>query len=290
LANPNAVDLKRGVEIIDLYNNYGEAASTLVVILMPVIQLLTMADILKCIIVDDELRARSGLKKLIENYCEHIVVADMADSVANARIAIAAHKPDLVFLDIDMPGGDGFDLLEQMDNISFEVIFATAYDQFALKAIKFSALDYLLKPIDLEELIAAVDKVHKKKGAFPDRERYQSLKANIAQKNLERIALPAADGLIFVNIKDIIRLQSDGSYTIFHTTTNKNIMVTKSLGEYEEILEENGFFRTHHSHIVNINRVQKYVRGRGGYVVMDDGSSVDVSARRKDEFMALLKV
>jgi two-component system, LytTR family, response regulator len=249
-----------------------------------------MADILKCIIVDDELRARNGLKKLIENYCADIVVTEMADSVASARAAIAAHKPDLVFLDIDMPGGDGFDLLEQLDSIDFEVIFATAYDQFALKAIKFSALDYLLKPIDLEELIAAVDKVQKKKGAFPDRERYQSLKANIAQKNLERIALPAYDGLIFVNIKDIIRLQSDGSYTIFHTTTNKNIMVTKSLGEYEEILEENGFFRTHHSHIVNINRVQKYVRGRGGYVVMDDGSSVDVSARRKDEFMALLKV
>lgn len=249
-----------------------------------------MADIIKCIIVDDELRARNGLKKLIENYCEDAVVVDMADSVANARIAIAEHAPDLVFLDIDMPGGDGFDLLEQLDDIPFEVIFATAYDQFALKAIKFSALDYLLKPIDLEELIAAVNKVHKKKGTAPDKERYQSLKANIAQKNLERIALPAADGLTFVNIKDIIRLQSDGSYTIFHTTGNKNIMVTKSLGEYEEILEENGFFRTHHSHIININRVEKYVRGRGGYVVMDDGSSVDVSARRKDEFLALLKI
>ncbi len=249
-----------------------------------------MADIIKCIIVDDELRARNGLKKLIDNYCEHIVVADMADSVANARIAIAEHKPDLVFLDIDMPGGDGFDLLEQMDSIPFEVIFATAYDQFALKAIKYSALDYLLKPIDLEELITAINKVHKKKGILPDKERYQSLKVNIAQKNLERIALPAADGLIFLNIKDIIRLQSDGSYTVFYTSGNKNILVTKSLGEFEEILEENGFFRTHHSHIININRVQKYVRGRGGYVVMDDGSSVDVSARRKDEFMALLKV
>ena len=112
------------------------------------------------------------------------------------------------------------------------------------------------------------------------------MEANISHKNLERIALPASDGLVFVNIKDIVRLQSDGSYTVFHTSTSdKNILVTKSLGEYEEILEENGFFRTHHSHIININRIQKYVRGRGGYVVMDDGSSVDVSARRKDEFL-----
>lgn len=250
-----------------------------------------MAEIVKCIIVDDELRARNGLKKLIENYCTDIEVVEMADSVAAARKAIEEHKPDLVFLDIDMPGGDGFDLLEQMDDIPFEVIFATAYDQFALKAIKFSALDYLLKPIDLEELITAVNKIHQKRGTKPDKQRYQSLKANISQKNLERIALPSSDGLVFVNIKDIVRLQSDGSYTVFHTTgTDKNILVTKSLGEYEEILEENGFFRTHHSHIININRVQKYVRGRGGYVVMDDGSSVDVSARRKDEFMALLKI
>ncbi len=249
-----------------------------------------MAEVIKCIVVDDELRARNGLKKLIENYCSNIEVVAMAESVAAARVAITEHKPDLVFLDIDMPGGDGFDLLEQMDDIPFEVIFATAYDQFALKAIKFSALDYLLKPIDLEELIAAVNKAHQKMGIKPDTERYQSLKLNIAQKNLERIALPASDGLVFVNIKDIIRLQSDGSYTVFHTTGNKNTLVTKSLGEYEEILEENGFFRTHHSHIININRVQKYVRGRGGYVVMDDGSSVDVSARRKDEFLALLKI
>ncbi len=249
-----------------------------------------MAEVIKCVIVDDELRARNGLQKLITNYCTDIEVVALADSVEAARKAIAEHKPDLVFLDIDMPGGDGFDLLEQMDDIPFEVIFATAYDQFALKAIKFSALDYLLKPIDLEELISAVNKVHQKKGTKPDKERYQSLKANISHKNLERIALPASDGLMFISIKDIIRLQSDGSYTIFHTTGGKNILVTKSLGEYEEILEENGFFRTHHSHIINVNRIHKYVRGRGGYVVMDDGSSVDVSARRKDEFLALLKI
>ncbi len=248
-----------------------------------------MGDVIKCVIVDDELRARSGLKKLLENYCERVEVVGMAESVARARQVIAETKPDLVFLDIDMPGGDGFDLLEQMDDISFEVIFATAYDQFALKAIKFSALDYLLKPIDLEELISAVEKMHQKIGQKPNYEKYKSLKANIAQKTLERMALPTSDGLIFINIKDIIRLQSDGSYTVFHIGTGKNILVAKTLGEYEEILQENGFFRTHHSHIININRIQKYVRGRGGYVVMDDGSSVDVSARRKDEFLAMMK-
>ncbi|CAN5352388.1 LytTR family DNA-binding domain-containing protein [soil metagenome] len=248
-----------------------------------------MGDIIKCIIVDDEVRARNGLKKLIENYCVRIEVLGMADSVANARVLIAETKPDLVFLDIDMPGGDGFDLLEQIDDMTFEVIFATAYDQFALKAIKFSALDYLLKPIDLEELISAVEKMHQKLGQKPNNEKYSSLKANIAQKTLERMALPSSDGLTFVSIKDVVRLQSDGSYTVFHIAGSKCILVAKTLGEYEEILAENGFFRTHHSHIININRIQKYVRGRGGYVVMDDGSSVDVSARRKDEFLALMK-
>lgn len=248
-----------------------------------------MANTIKCIIVDDELRARNGLKKLVENYCEGIEVIDMADSVASARKLIAETQPDLVFLDIDMPDGDGFDLLEEMDDIPFEVIFATAYDQFALKAIKFSALDYLLKPIDLDELVAAVNKVHQKLGAKPNLEKYQSLKANIAQRALERLALPASDGLVFVSIKDIVRLQSDGSYTTFHLQGNKTVVVTKTLGEYEEMLQENGFFRTHNSYIINMNRIDKYVRGRGGYVVMDDGSSVDVSARRKDEFLALLK-
>jgi len=249
-----------------------------------------MGDIIKCVIVDDEMRARSGLQKLIENYCEGIEVVGLAESVSTARTLIAETKPDLVFLDIDMPGGDGFDLLEQLDEIPFEVIFATAYDQFALKAIKFSALDYLLKPIDLEELITAVEKMHQKIGQKPNFEKFASLKANIAQKSLERMALPTSEGLNFINIKDIIRLQSDGSYTVFHLGAGKNMLVAKTLGEYEEILVENGFFRTHHSHIININRVQKYVRGRGGYVVMDDGSSVDVSARRKDEFLALLKL
>lgn len=249
-----------------------------------------MSQIIKCVIVDDELRARSGLQKLLVNYCDGVEVVGMADSVASAQALIAETKPDLVFLDIDMPGGDGFDLLEQMDEIPFEVIFATAYDQFALKAIKFSALDYLLKPIDLEELIAAVEKMHQKAGQKPNREKYQSLKANINNRNLERMALPSSDGLTFVNIKDVIRLQSDGSYTVFCLAGGKTIMVTKTIGEYEEILEENGFFRTHHSHIINLNRVQKYVRGRGGYVVMDDGSSVDVSARRKDDFLNLLKL
>lgn len=249
-----------------------------------------MSNLIKCVIVDDELRARNGLKKLLETYCEGVAVVGLAESVAMAKTVIAETAPDLVFLDIDMPGGDGFDLLENTDNITFEVIFATAYDQFALKAIKFSALDYLLKPIDLEELIMAVEKARQRRGTKPNEAKYQSLKTNIAKKTLERIALPAADGLVFVSIKEVVRLQSDGSYTVFHIGAGKSILVAKALGEYEDILAENGFFRTHHSHIININRVQKYVRGRGGYVVMDDGSSVDVSARKKDEFLALLKI
>ena len=241
------------------------------------------------VIVDDEDRARKGLQKMVENYCSGIKVVATADSVKSGMSTIREYKPDLVFLDIDMPDGDGFELLEQLNDVDFEVIFATAYDHFAVKAFRFSALDYLVKPIDLDDLIAAVEKVKSKGGSKDKSEQLGILQAGLNKHKFSKIALPGNDGIIFVPIDEVIRMLSDGNYiTIFMENGDKHTVIRK-LGEYEELLTDYGFFRVHHSHLINLNKIKKYIRGRGGYIVMNDGVSVDVSIRKKDEFLELLK-
>ncbi|MDX2003114.1 MAG: LytTR family DNA-binding domain-containing protein [Chitinophagales bacterium] len=245
---------------------------------------------LRTIIVDDEERARNGLKKMLEKYCPQVKVVGLADSVAKGVQTIKTLQPQLVFLDIDMPDGDGFELLERVGNIDFEIIFATAYDQFALKAFKVAAIDYLVKPIDLDDLIKSIEKVQHK--LLPTEKRnlqLNVLRESLSAQRFNKLALPSNEGLVFVNIDDIIRFEADGSYTMIYTIQGDKIMVTRLLGEYEQLLEQRGFFRTHHSHLINLNYIKKYVKGRGGYIVMTDGASVDVSVRKKEEFMDLLK-
>ena len=244
---------------------------------------------INCVIIDDEERARNGLSKMIATYCTGIKVVATAGTVKDGLATIKEHEPHLVFLDIDMPDGDGFELLSQVGEIDFDVIFATAYDQFAVKAFRFSAMDYLVKPIDLELLIEAVEKVKDKTKSNNRKDQYSVLQDVVSQHKFTKIALPSNDGVLFVEIGNIIRMESDGNYTSVIMTNGDKHMVTKQLGEYEDILNENGFFRIHHSNLINLNRIKKYIRGRGGYVVMEDGSSVDVSARRRDEFLAMMK-
>ncbi len=245
---------------------------------------------LGCIIVDDELDACKILKGLINKYIPGIKVLDIAHNVDSAIDKIAEHKPDLIFLDIEMPNGNGFTLVERMKTIDFEIIFATAFDQYAIKAIKYAALDYLLKPYDLRELKQAISKVVEKKKSVYNQKRIEVLLENIGGTgSVEKIALPTQDGYIYVNIRNIVRAHADGNYSIIHLFNNVTHIVSKALGDIEELLPPNIFFRVHRSSIVNMNYVSRFVKTEGNQIIMDDNSVLDVSHRRKDEFLKMMK-
>jgi two-component system, LytTR family, response regulator len=240
----------------------------------------------KAIIIDDEEDARSTLRAFVKQYCPQVEVIAEADGVQEGYRAVMANEPDLVFLDIQMDDGTGFHLLEKIRAPRFNVIFTTAYDEYAIKAFKYSAIDYLLKPIDPDELIEAVSKL--KKDNEGNEPRIQNLIKNRDEKEMDRLTLSSQEGLTFVKLDNIMRLESDSNYTHFFLTTKEKITVPKSLKEYELILPESKFFRTHQSHIVNLNYVKKYMREDGGYVLMEDGSEVLVARRRKEEFISVL--
>ena len=241
---------------------------------------------LKSIVVDDELKSRESLKKMLTTFCEGVEVLATCQNVKEAMEAIQQHKPDVVFLDVQMQGETGFDLLTQFKSIDFEVIFTTAYSEFAIQAIKFSAVDYLLKPIDLEELEKSVEKVKgRKKGNMVDqmKQLLQNLKSP-APENY-RMALPTAEGLTFINVNEIMYLKASGNYTEIYMVNKQKHLVSRNLKEYDDMLSEQNFFRIHHSSLININCIQSYVRGEGGYVIMNDGTSLDVSRRKKEAFL-----
>ncbi|MFT4679237.1 MAG: two-component system LytT family response regulator [Flavobacteriales bacterium] len=241
---------------------------------------------IRAIIVDDEEDARKTLQIFVNQYCPKVEVIDEADGVQDAYRKIMSQEPDLVFLDIQMDDGTGFDLLEKVRNPNFVVIFTTAFDEFAIKAFKYSAIDYLLKPIDPDELIEAVSKVDI--GKEDNSVKIQNLMENQGKQEFDRITLSSQEGLTFVKLENIMRLESDSNYTHFFLTSGEKITVPKSLKEYELILPSSRFFRTHQSHIVNLNYVKKYMKEDGGYVLMEDGSEVFVARRRKEEFIAVL--
>jgi two-component system LytT family response regulator len=235
-------------------------------------------------IIDDEQDSRNTVANMLQNYCEGIEVIGQAANVAEGILIITREKPDVVFLDIQMPDGSGFDLLEKLPEITFQVIFVTAHDQYALRAIRFSALDYLLKPVDPQQLMDAVGKIKKKPASFED----ITKKINILLRNkngIERITLPTFEGLRFVNIKDIVRCESESNYTKFYLITDENILVTRTLKEFEEAFTGLDFVRVHQSHLVNTKYVDRYVKGDGGNIIMADGAEVEVSRRRKDDFL-----
>ncbi len=242
---------------------------------------------LRALIVDDEKNSRETLANLLTEYCPEVEITGMADAAASAREAIHEQHPDLVFLDVEMPKGSGFDLLESLESINFEIIFTTAYDQYAIRAIKVAALDYLLKPINIRELKNAVAKAVEKLKEKPAANGVDVLLNNIKNKNnkLDRIALPTTDGLIFIRINEIIRCEASDYYTYFFLTDRQKILVSKTLKEYDELLSANDFLRVHHSHLINLNQVRQYFRDGGGYLQMTDGSKVEISRRRKDAFL-----
>jgi two-component system, LytTR family, response regulator len=242
---------------------------------------------IKAILIDDEVPCLDSLNILISDYCPEVQVMELCVSAKKALLAIERIKPGLVFLDIEMPVMNGFELLEQFKEISFSVIFTTGYDQYAIKAIHFSALDYLLKPIEPKELMAAVRKVDQQKQT-PTEEQLTMLMdrlENKAKKNT-KIAVPTVTGFELIPAENLLRCEADDNYTHLFLKDKQKITACRTLKDIDEQLEDYVFFiRVHNSHIVNLNEVTRYVKGDGGYVVMSDGSTVNVSRSRKDELL-----
>lgn len=257
-------------------------------------------DITKAIIVDDEANSRQALRSLLILCAPEIAIAGEAKNAKEARELVQQKNPGLIFLDIQMPGEDGFEFLRSISNPQFQVIFTTAHQNFAARAFRFSAVDYLLKPIDPDELTQAIQKA--KENPHPVQppqvellnQHYLMFKQSDDIKTPRKptgdmkLALAMQEGIYFVLLKDIIWCESLGAYTKFHLANQSPIVVSKVLKEYEEMLEEFYFFRTHKSSLINLEHVKKYVRGSGGQVCMNDGSEIEVSRRRKDELMEIL--
>lgn len=249
---------------------------------------------LNAIIVDDEEFARSSLYFLLQENCENVNIMGIAKSVNDARALLSQYSVDLIFLDIAMPGENGFELIPQAQNANATVIFTTAYDQYALKAIKANALDYLLKPIDIDELKEAVEKASKYiKMNKAENNRNESLK-NLANDLTERtaikkITLPSGQGYRLVDIDEIIRIEADSNYSVFHLNNLEKIAVSKILKEYEEILPEERFVRIHKSSIVNLKYVKEYNSKNGLQVILTNGEAINVSRRRASDFFDSIK-
>jgi len=245
---------------------------------------------LTAVIVEDEKRSRDTLAGLLKLYCKNVEVVAEADGVQSGIKAIKKRKPDVVFLDIQMPDGSGFKMLELIDNIDFDVIFTTAYDQFAIKAIKFSALDYLLKPIFPEDLIKAVKKAEEKKETQKTKVNIDVLLENIKKPKDEspKIVLSTSGEMHIIKIENIIRCESDNYYTLFYFNDGKKLLVSKTLKENEELLSEYNFIRPHKSHLVNVRYIKSFLKIEGGLILMTDGSKVPVSRRKREKIVEIL--
>lgn len=247
---------------------------------------------LKAIIIEDELASRETLKNYLAKYCSDVNVLAEAGNIIEGLALIKRFNPDVVFLDVEMPYGNAFDLLEQLENITFETIFVTAYSNYAIQALNFSASYYILKPIDIDELVKAVEKIKEilqhNNNLIHTRVLIENLK--IENKQLQKIVLPLIDGFEVVRVKDIIRCEAVDNYTSFHLVNGKKQMICRTLKFYENLLTDFDFIRVHKSHLVNIQYIKQYKKGKGGEIVMEDGKSVDVSAERKKELLARLGV
>ena len=246
----------------------------------------------KALIIDDELKARNILHHYITNFIPEITEIQQADSVDAAVELLKTYQPGIVFLDVEMPHKNGFDFLVQLNNPDFDVIFTTAYNQYAIQAIRFSALDYLLKPVDPDEMKAAVLRhLEKQESIQHKNELYNNLVQNIEKKEVKdfKIAVPSSDGVHFFKTEDILRLEADKSYTHIHLINKKPFIASKTLKHFEEMLEEFGFIRTHKSHLVNPKHITR-ISNDHEFVLLTDGTKVEVSRRKKEEVQQQLKL
>ncbi|ACU64027.1 LytR/AlgR family response regulator transcription factor [Chitinophaga pinensis] len=249
---------------------------------------------IKAIIVDDEQHCIDALQTMLQKKCPEVTVLGGVNSVKEAKELITELQPDVVFLDVEMPHQNGFELLKMFDKITFDVIFTTAYEQYALKAIKFNALDYLLKPFSVKELQDAIQKCIARRSSntgngqpemttSPIEVFLQNMKT--LHQTHKKIALPTINGLVFMPVQNIVRCESTGNYTRIFFTDKKNLMVSRPLKEFEELLTDVDFFRVHNSHLINLQQMQSYIQGEGGFALMSDGTQVEISRRRKADFL-----
>ncbi len=243
----------------------------------------------KAILVDDELNSLQNLQIKIQEYCPTLKVVATTQVPEEAIKLIQQYKPDVIFLDIEMPRMSGFKMLENIPEIDFEIIFITAYNHYAINAIRISAFDYLVKPVSIEDLQRTVDRL----GNFmvkKTRERADILRKNMAnpKSQEDHIAIPTNDGLEFIKILQIIRIESSSNYSKLVLQTGQQMLVTRQLKDFEELLLDYRFYRVHHSHLINLNYISKYVRGDGGQITMRNGDVIDVSRRKKEVFLKLI--
>ena len=246
----------------------------------------------KALIIDDELKARNVLRHYLESFVPQVSEICQADSVDNAIALLQCFQPEIVFLDVEMPHKNGFQFLLEIKEPSFNVIFTTAYNQYAIQAIRFSALDYLLKPVDPDELQSAVQRhIEKKEADQHQKLLYQNLVENINKKEVKdfKIAVPSADGFYFFMVEDILRLEADRSYTHIHLANKKPFIASKTLKHFEDMLEEFNFIRTHKSHLVNPLHITR-LSSDNEFVLLSDGSKVEVARRKKDEVQKRLRL
>lgn len=241
------------------------------------------------VIIDDETKGRIALSEKIKEYCPGVLVVAEAANAKEGILAIEKHKPQIVFLDIEMPGMNGFDMLNNLPEKNFHLIFTTAYNQYAIKAIKYAAFDYLLKPVDIEELKSSIKNIVTKEPA-QTKDQLDLLQHNInhPKKILNKLAIPTAEGLLFYNLEDIVYLEAMSNYTNLHFNGKPKIVASKTLKDFEELLPQDVFYRPHHSFIINLNYIRRYIRGDGGQIELQTGAFIDVSRRKKEEFLKII--
>jgi two-component system, LytTR family, response regulator len=241
----------------------------------------------KAVIVEDEAASRETLKSYLSKYCSQVTIVAEAGSVKTGLEAIKRFQPDVLFLDVEMPYGNAFDLLDQVENKDFETIFVTAYDNYAIKALNFSASYYILKPIDIDELVKAVTHIAEKLKTREHSLRTKVLIENlrIENKQLQKIILPLIDGFEVVQVKDILRCQANDNFTQFFFVDGSKLLICRTLKYYDEILSDLDFVRVHKSHLINLQYLKRYKKGKGGQVTMSDGSEIEVSPSKKKDLL-----
>lgn len=245
---------------------------------------------MKAIIIDDEVQARESLVNMINTLCRNVEVVAEADNKTTASEILQKYRCDLVFLDINLPDGNGFDLIPKINELGLKVIFTTAHDEYAVKAFKVSAADYLMKPVDPSELCTSIEKVRH----IVERDNFMMLNALISnldsrENEMNKLVLKTSDSIYIVNISDIIRLESDCNYTRFFLNDRQPLFVSRTLKEFEELLKNTGFIRPHNSHLVNFNYISRFEKADGGCLVMKDGFKIPVAVRKKESLLAYLE-